>query len=263
MPELPEVEIIRRGLSRHILSETIEDVDIRLPRQIHFPSAPEFRAQIRGCTIKEVQRRGKYLLLALTHSMMLVIHLRMTGRIVYAPDGEVRDRYARVVFLLASGAVLVFGDIRTFGALYLLPRHDLYRITDAFTAEGLRQKAQGRRTFVKAFLLQQENIAGIGNIYADEALFVAGIHPARRVNTLTVEEWSRLHQAVRQVLREGITDGGTTFRDYQNADGGQGHHQEHLHVYEREGTACNVCGTEIEKIKLSGWGTRFCPICQK
>ena len=274
MPELPEVEIIRRGLSRHILSETIEDVDIRLPRQIHFPSAPEFRAQIRGCTIKEVQRRGKYLLLALTRSMTLVIHLRMTGRIVYAPDGEVRDRYARVVFLLASGAVLVFGDIRTFGALYLLPRHDLYRITglaslgpeplsDAFTAEGLRQKAQGRRTFVKAFLLQQENIAGIGNIYADEALFVAGIHPARRVDTLTVEEWSRLHQAVRQVLWEGIADGGTTFRDYQNADGGQGHHQEHLHVYEREGTACDVCGTEIENIKLSGRGTRFCPICQK
>lgn len=274
MPELPEVEIIRRGLSRHICGAVITDVDILLPRQIKAMTPENFRTNLLGRVIETVDRRGKYLLLQLKEGWTLVIHLRMTGRIVYQADGVVRDRYARVVFSLASGAALVFGDIRTFGALYLLPRDDLVHLkgfsslgpeplSDSFTVSYLMKRAKGRKTAIKSFLLQQENIAGIGNIYADEALFVAGLHPARRVDTLNEAEVHSLHEAIQTVLCEGIEDGGTTFRDYQNADGGQGHHQEHLHVYEREGLPCDSCGALIEKIKIGGRGTRFCPHCQR
>lgn len=273
MPELPEVEIIRRGLERYICGEAITQVDVLLPRQIQAMSPDRFSALLRGRVIERVDRRGKYLLLQLSGRWTLVIHLRMTGRLVYEADGVVRDPYARVVFSLSSGADLVFGDVRTFGVLYLLPQEKAKALpglaslgpeplSAAFTPAYLHQEVKGKKAPVKSFLLQQEHVAGIGNIYADEALFVAGIHPARHVDTLSREQIDRLHDAIQSVLRDGIADGGTTFRDYKNAEGGQGHHQEHLHVYEREGLPCENCGSLIKKMKIGGRGTRYCPRCQ-
>lgn len=274
MPELPEVEIIRRGLAKHLPGKRIAEAEVLRPSQILRPTPEAFAREIEGKVIESVRRRGKYLLLFLSEALVLVVHLRMTGRLVYVADGEVRDPYARVVFSFADGSALVFGDVRTFGRLALLPVGDLDTLrglhelgpeplTPEFSVMYLQKAVARHRVPIKTFLLDQRRVAGIGNIYADEALFRAGIHPARRADTLMAAECGRLHAAVNEVIAAGIADGGTTFRDYQNAEGGKGHHQEHLAVYEREGEACPRCGTPIMKMKLGGRGTRYCPKCQK
>ena len=274
MPEMPEVEIIRRYLDKQLTGQRIMGVDLLLPRQIKWPEPEGYRAMAIGRTIAGMNRRGKYLLMALDNGSELVFHLRMTGRLVYEPDGVNHDSHARLLFQLDGGGLLVYGDTRTLGTLYALSPGERWRIhglaemgpeplTEDFTPAYIQQTAKGRRTAVKSFLLNQKYIGGIGNIYADEALFLAGIHPLRPVGSLSAAECQRLHQSVNTVIAAGIRDGGTTFRDYKNGEGKQGSHQEQLYVYNRQGQPCRRCGTEIEKMTVGGRGTHLCPQCQR
>jgi len=274
MPEMPEVEIIRRYLDTQVAGKTIMNLDIRLPRMIKWPNVEGFRALVTGRTIKSMNRRGKYLLMELDNDSKVVFHLRMTGRLVYEPTGETSDHHARVIFHLQDGASLVYGDTRTLGTIHGLKPQELGMLkglaemgpeplSAEFTAEYLYKTAKQRKVAIKSFLLNQKYIGGIGNIYADEALFLAGIHPLRPANSLTQTECGRLWESVNKVIADGIADGGTTFRDYQNGEGGKGSHQEHLYVYGRKGEQCRNCGAVIERITVGGRGTHFCPKCQE
>lgn len=274
MPEMPEVEIIRRYLDTQVAGKTIMNLDIRLPRMIKWPDVEGFRALVTGRTIKSMNRRGKYLLMELDNDSKVVFHLRMTGRLVYEPMGETSDHHARVIFYLQDGASLVYGDTRTLGTIHGLKSQELGMLkglaemgpeplSAEFTAEYLYKTANQRKVAIKSFLLNQKYIGGIGNIYADEALFLAGIHPLRPANSLTQTECGRLWESVNKVIADGIADGGTTFRDYQNGEGGKGSHQEHLYVYGRKGEQCCNCGAVIERITVGGRGTHFCPNCQE
>ncbi len=274
MPEMPEVEIIRCYLDTQVAGKTIMNLDIRLPRMIKWPDVEGFRALVTGRTIKGMNRRGKYLLMELDNDSKVVFHLRMTGRLVYEPTGETSDHHARVIFHLQDGASLVYGDTRTLGTIHGLKPQELGMLkglaemgpeplSAEFTAEYLYKTANQRKVAIKSFLLNQKYIGGIGNIYADEALFLAGIHPLRPANSLTQAECGKLWESVNKVIADGIADGGTTFRDYQNGEGGKGSHQEHLYVYGRKGEQCRNCGAVIERIAVGGRGTHFCPNCQE
>ena len=274
MPEMPEVEIIRRYLDKMVQGQQIMSVDIVLPRMIKWPEPEKFRSLVTGQRIESMARRGKYLLMKLTGGREVVFHLRMTGRLVYEPEGVNHDSHARVIFKLGNGASLVYGDTRTLGTIHGLQAGERWRLkglsemgpeplSDDFTAEYLQGVAQKRKGAIKSFLLNQKYISGIGNIYADEALFLAGIHPQRPANMLTETECRKLAAAVNDVIAAGIADGGTTFRDYQNGAGGKGGHQEHLYAYGRTGQPCRKCGTPMERITVGGRGTHFCPQCQE
>ena len=274
MPEMPEVEIIRRYLDTQVAGKKIIHLTILLPRMIIWPDVEGFRALVTGRTIKGMNRRGKYLLMELDNASKVVFHLRMTGRLVYEPAGETSDHHARVIFHLQDGASLVYGDTRTLGTIHGLKPQELGMLkglvemgpeplSAEFTAEYLYRTASQRKVAIKSFLLNQKYIGGIGNIYADEALFLAKLHPQRKACSLNEEECIRLHEAVNQVIEAGIKDGGTTFRDYRNGAGGKGTHQEHLYVYHRQGQPCRECGVLIEYTKVGGRGTHYCPMCQR
>ena len=275
MPEMPEVEIIRRYLDKQLAGQRIEAFESLLPRQIQFPAPDKFEAMVCGQEIAGMGRRGKYMLMRLVSGTELVFHLRMTGSLVYVPAGETFDNnHIRQIFYLLGGGRLYFADIRTFGTICAVQpgEEGLVRglaemgpepLSPEFTPTYLQQEAHGRRTPVKNFLLDQRRVGGIGNIYADEALFLAKVHPSREAGSLTVEEWQHLHAAVNQVIAAGIEDGGTTFRDYRNGAGGKGSHQDNLYVYNRQGEPCRECGVLIEYTKLGGRGTHYCPMCQQ
>ncbi len=274
MPEMPEIETIRRSLEPHIKGCSIKSVEVLLPRQIKWPEPEAFVARILQTKVDRLDRVGKYLLLQLDNNVSLIFHLRMTGQLVYVPaEGEDRSHHNRLILHLSDGARLIFSDTRTFGTLYAMEQEELWRIqgmaemgpeplSATFTAEYLAQAVAGRKTRIKSFLLDQRKIGGLGNIYVDEALFLAGIHPQRLAGSLKPGEIKKLHETVNKVIADGIADGGTTFRDYRDGNGDRGSHQEHLYVYGRDGEPCRMCGTLLEKTKVGGRGTRFCPKCQ-
>lgn len=276
MPEMPEVETVRRSLEPHLTDKQITQVEILLPRQIKWPEQPEaFEKRILQQRIVGLDRVGKYLLLQLGNEVSLVFHLRMTGQLVYvAAEADDCTHHNRLVLHLDDGARLIFSDTRTFGTMYAMKPEELQLIkgmaemgpeplSEQFTAEYLRQAVAGKKTRIKSFLLDQNKIGGLGNIYVDEAMFLAGIHPMRLAGSLSYEEIEKLHGAVNKVIADGIADGGTTFRDYRDGNGEKGSHQEHLYVYARDGQPCRLCGAVIEKSKVGGRGTRYCPRCQK
>lgn len=274
MPEMPEIETIRRSLEPHIQGREIRRVEVLLPRQVKWPEPDVFVARITQTHVDRLDRIGKYLLLQLDNGISLIFHLRMTGQLVYVAAGaEDNTHHNRMILHLDDGARLVFSDTRTFGTLYAMAQDELWRIqgmaemgpeplSEAFTVEYLTEAAKGKKTRIKSFLLDQSKIGGLGNIYVDEALFLAGVHPMRTAGSLTAEELAKLHDTVNKVIADGIADGGTTFRDYRDGNGGKGSHQEHLYVYGRDGEPCRNCGTLLEKTKVGGRGTRFCPKCQ-
>ena len=273
MPEMPEVETIRRSLEKKLLGRQIQNADIILPRQVKWPDAVDFAARVTGRRFVRLERSGKYLIFVLDNGNELIFHLRMTGRLLYQSVGAERDAYTRLVFTLDDASVLLYADTRTFGAIYALTVGERWRVrglsemgpeplSDAFTPEYLQNALKDRKTKIKSFLLDQRKIGGLGNIYADEALYLARIHPLRLAGSLDAAEISRLYAAVNDVIRCGIEDGGTTFRDYVDGNGDRGHHQESLQVYHRNGQPCRHCGTLIEKITVGGRGTHFCPHCQ-
>lgn len=300
MPELPEVETVARDLARSVSGATIANVTWTWDRTIRHPQPPErFAAELRGATIRRAGRRAKTVLLHLDDGRVLTTALRMTGALIVAPAGTPDDPYARVIFHLADGRQLRFRDIRKFGRIGLWEPGGLrrrvaagragsgrrrpkrvaepaaaYRVGDvfavhgpeplaaSFTARRLGERLRGRRGRLKSLLLDQTFVAGIGNIYADEALWRARLHPLRTAETLDEEAVGRLHRSIRAVLRQGIRYRGSSFSDYIGADGEPGENQGRLSVYRRTGEPCLRCGTAIERIVVGQRSTHFCPRCQ-
>lgn len=278
MPELPEVEYVARQLQQTLIGQSITAVQVNWARAIGHPDVPSFCTRLSGAKISRIGRRAKLLLVFLSNEETLVIHRRMTGNILLfpaAPEGavwhELPDPYCRVAFLLADGRRMAFSDPRKFGRMALygpgelqaaLKGYGLEPLGEEFTATALARLLKGHARQIKPFLLDQTAVAGIGNIYADEALFRAGIHPLRRTDTLSSAEVGRLHEAIRTVLEAGIAHGGTTFGRHQDIWGEAGWNREHLQVYQHEEMPCVRCGTLIVRIVVAQRGTHFCPQCQ-
>ncbi|MDI6873363.1 bifunctional DNA-formamidopyrimidine glycosylase/DNA-(apurinic or apyrimidinic site) lyase [Candidatus Solincola sp.] len=273
MPELPEVEIVRRQLDEELGGACIAAVEVLLPRLVKYPNPTSYRRGLRGRTVRGVGRRGKYLLIHLDDDRILVIHLGMTGSLRFASPGVERPRHTHLVFRLEDGRELLFVDPRTFGETALLREGDfrplpgLHRLgpeplDERFTLGELRRALRGRCR-IKAALLDQSRVAGIGNIYADEALHRAGIHPLRHLDELSPREVTRLHRAIREVLREAIERGGSSVSDYVDTRGEKGNFQDHHRVYRRAGKPCPRCGEMICRKRLAGRSTYFCPRCQR
>ncbi|MCY3780831.1 MAG: DNA-formamidopyrimidine glycosylase [Chloroflexi bacterium] len=270
MPELPEVETVVRGLREPLIGRRILSMWQDWAPTIHSPSLQEFAARIAGQTVERIRRRGKYILVELDHDT-LVIHLKMSGRLYVAEAGveHEADRWVHVRLDLDNGQQLRFSDLRKFGRVYLtddvaglLAHLGPEPLSDDFTLEHFRASMYRRKRAIKALLLDQELVAGIGNIYADEALFRAGIHPATGVDKLSDEETERLHETIRAALIAGIEHEGASINWYRKADGQKGESQDHFFVYGRTGLPCRQCGTTINKIRLAQRGTHFCPDCQ-
>lgn len=273
MPELPEVETVKRTLNALVAGKTIRAVTVRLPRIIQRPEEPEaFAAALEGRTIRHIERRGKFLRFVLDE-LVLVSHLRMEGRYSVVPGGEPVEKHTHVLFHLTDGTDLRYKDVRQFGTMHLfrpgeefelppLCKLGLEPLEDAFTAEALRGLLDGRRAPIKPLLLNQAYVAGLGNIYVDESLHKAGIHPERPAASLRRAEWERLHAAIRSTLEEAVEAGGTSVRSYVNGQGEMGMFQFNLYVYGREDEPCRTCGTAIVKTVLGGRGTHVCPVCQ-
>ena len=272
MPELPEVETIRRQLAPHLEGRAITDAEILDPRWTR-PHAPEeTAAALRGATIVRVGRRGKYLVWTLSEDRYLLLHLRMTGTLLFDPPTE--PVHTRVRFALDDGHRLIYVDPRRFGTGHLLagaPARNAYLtlrlgvepFTPEFTAEHLRRIARGRTAPVKTFVLDQRRIAGVGNIYADEALFRAGIHPLRPAGRLTLAEWTRVRQAIEDALGAGIEAKGASIDDFRHVDGARGSFQDRFLVHRRAGETCSRCGATIRKTVVGGRGTYVCEGCQR
>lgn len=271
MPELPEVETIRRQLAPHLEGRTIlraELLDARWTR----PSRPEpIARQLAGATVKSVERSGKYLILALSSEMHLLVHLRMTGSLLFDP--VVPSPHTRALFHLDGDHLLTYADPRRFGTAHLLhgrgareaylaARLGPEPFSDEFTAAYLRLAARGRLAPVKAFILDQRRVAGVGNIYADEALYRAGVHPLRPAGRLNSAQWEALRDAIRAALEAGIEAKGATIDDFRHVDGARGSFQDRFLVHRREGKACSRCGTVIRKLVVGGRGTYVCERCQ-
>ncbi|MCL4290171.1 MAG: bifunctional DNA-formamidopyrimidine glycosylase/DNA-(apurinic or apyrimidinic site) lyase [Thermoleophilia bacterium] len=273
MPELPEVETVRARLEPLLAGRRLERVAILDPRLTR-PEPPDaVSARLEGRRVDGVRRRGKYLVIDLEGDGHLLVHLRMTGSFRHtAGSAPGADGHARAVVELDDGGRLVYRDVRRFGTWSLLERGELDAylgvrlgpepLGPGFTAAALRSALAGRRAPVKAALLDQRTVAGIGNIYADEALWLARLHPLAAAGELGPGDVARLARAIRRVLRTGIDRHGATLRDYRAPDGASGSMQEEFRVYGRGGAPCPRCGTPIAKARVAGRGTWLCPTCQ-
>jgi len=299
MPELPEVETVRASLERALVGERLQRIDLRRPN-LRFPFPERFAERLGGRTIEAVTRRAKYLRLHLDGGEILVVHLGMTGRFILAMAADGRASTGRgavvgtydrvsghlaqhdhVVFETAAGALVTYNDPRRFGYMLLvdgatIESHPLFRALGAeplgttLDAGALAARAAGRRADLKAFLMDQRNIAGLGNIYVCEALFRAGLSPRRRAGTIAGrtgrpnQKTERLLAGVRTVLSEAVAAGGSTLRDYRQPDGTSGAFQDHHDVYDREGAPCRRAGCPgtIRRVVQAGRSTFYCPCCQ-
>jgi formamidopyrimidine-DNA glycosylase len=271
VPELPEVETIRRQLAPHLEGRTLLDVVILDPRWTRPDDPRVTEAGLRGRVVEQVGRSGKYLVWRLTGGVHLLIHLRMTGALLFDPPED--PIHTRVRFALDDDHRLAYVDPRRFGTGHLLAdaaARDAYLgerlgvepLTSAFTTEHLRERAHGRRTPAKSFVLDQRNIAGVGNIYADEALFRARIHPLRPAGALTRGQIDALRIGIEESLAAGIDAKGATIDDFRHVDGAHGSFQDLFLVHRRAGEPCVVCGTTIRKLVVGGRGTYVCERCQ-
>lgn len=274
MPELPEVETVRRTLNRLVKGKTIETVDIKWPNIIKRPGEPEeFARMMVGESIQNIERRGKFLLFYLDHYVM-VSHLRMEGKYRVHEANEPYDKHVHVVFTFTDGTELRYHDVRKFGTMHLfrsgeeeneLPLSQLgYEpFSEQFTPEYLWERLKKTSRLVKTALLDQKIVVGLGNIYVDEVLFRSGIHPEIKSHQLSFESCKRLHQHIVDTLQEAVDAGGSTIRSYINSQGEIGTFQLQLLVYDRQGEPCQTCGRVIEKTVVGGRGTHFCVSCQK
>jgi formamidopyrimidine-DNA glycosylase len=274
MPELPEVETVRRALEPALVGRTIERaeiVDARLTR----PEEPQLvAAELDGERVAAVERRGKYLVIRFQSGRALLVHLRMTGSFRTTRDGEGdEDPYRRAVVSLDDGSDVAYRDVRRFGTWLLLEPDEVEPylavrlgpepLEQRFTPRVLRDRLAGRRAPLKAALLDQRTVAGLGNIYADEALWRAKLHPRREAGTLTAAEIRRAHTGIREALEMGVARQGSTLRDYRQPDGASGSMQDEFKAYGRLGEPCERCGTPIDRIVVGGRGTWYCPRCQR
>jgi formamidopyrimidine-DNA glycosylase len=272
MPELPEVETIRRQLEPEIVGRRIEAVEIRDERWTRPTPPREVERALAGRTIEGVERRGKYLLLRLEGDQTLAMHLRMTGNLLL-DDESPEPPYLRAQLRFDDGGRLLFTDPRRFGHAVVLGAEELEEyfasrlgvepLSDSLTAEELCRLASGRRAPLKSFLLNQLGVAGIGNIYADEALHRAELHPLSPAGSMKPDDCERLRLGIVEALEAGLASGGASIDDYRDARGEQGAMQDEFLVHMREGKPCPRCGAEIRRIVVGGRSTYFCPSCQR
>lgn len=271
MPELPEVETVVRGVRESLVGRTITGVSLDWPAGLVTPDSMLFAARIAGQTVRRVDRRGKYILITLDPDT-LIIHLKMTGRLYVVPDAAEQhtDRWVHFTFQLDNAHQLRFSDSRKFGRVYLV--EDPAQVTgllgpepldEVFTLDLFRARLAGRSGALKPLLLNQMFLAGMGNIYVDEALFASGLHPLRRAGSLDEGDIARLYEAIRCVLDEGVRREGASVNWYRKPDGTKGSAQNGLNVYGRTGLPCPRCGTPVIKIVVGQRGTHLCPTCQK
>jgi formamidopyrimidine-DNA glycosylase len=271
MPELPEVETIRRDLMPRVVGHTITHVFLSpdAPRLVRWPSPAEFCRALPGQRIEAISRRGKYLLFHLSEGRYLIVHLRMTGALLHRPQDAPDDPYLWIRFSLDDSSELRYTDLRKLGSMWLVEEPEAIvgklgpDALEGLSWQALRSLTDGRSAPIKAVLMDQQALAGLGNIYSEEALFLAGIHPRRPAKSLNDDEVTRLHRAIGEVLAEAMSHRGSSFRDYVDAEGRQGQHQWHVRVYRRTDEPCYTCGTQIQRIKLGGRSTHFCPRCQR
>ena len=272
MPELPEVETVRRGLEKLILGKKISNIDIRYPKMIK-TDLDEFQKEMPGQVIQTMGRRGKYLLFYLSDKV-LISHLRMEGKYFYYPDQVPERKHAHVLIHFEDGGTLVYEDVRKFGTMELLAPEllEAYFLSKKLGPEPTEKDfdlgkfklaLKKSKKPIKTHLLDQTLVAGLGNIYVDEVLWRAKVHPSRTSNSLTAQEARKVHDETINVLGQAVEKGGSTIRTYTNAFGEDGTMQEFHQVYDKAGQACSRCGTIIEKIQLGGRGTHFCPKCQR
>ncbi len=272
MPELPEVETIRRQLEPEITGARIAEAEVLDERWTRPESPREVEKALTGRTIEAVERRGKYLLLRLEGERTLAMHLRMTGNLLLVDGGE-DPPYLRARLRLDGGRRLLFTDARRFGHAVVLDDAELEEyfaarlgvepLSDSLTAEELCRRAAGRRAPLKSFLLNQLGVAGIGNIYADEALHRAELHPLSPAGSMKPEDCERLRVGIVAALEAGLASGGASIDDYRDSRGEQGGMQDEFLVHTREGKPCLRCGAEIERIVVAGRSTYYCPSCQR
>ncbi|HXK32628.1 MAG TPA: bifunctional DNA-formamidopyrimidine glycosylase/DNA-(apurinic or apyrimidinic site) lyase, partial [Dehalococcoidia bacterium] len=275
MPELPEVETVRRDLEARIVGRTIVSCEIAAdaPRLVQLLTPSEFCRQLRGRTVAGLRRRGKYLIVDLDDGRAWVMHRRMSGNVLYRRPDDPPDDYVRATFDLDDGHQLRWADLRKFGTMWLV--EDATMVMEAlgpeplaseFTPAVLRGRAGRRAAPIKSVLLDQSVVAGLGNLYSDEALHYARIHPLRPANRLRPDDWVRLHAGIIEALRMGIeargSSLGTTLRDHVNVDGDPGRNQETVQAYGRAGQPCYRCGTLMRRIKIGGRSSVYCPKCQ-
>jgi formamidopyrimidine-DNA glycosylase len=267
VPELPEVETIRAQLAPRLEGRTFSRVEILDPRLTRPHDLFEVMEELEGDRVDSVERRGKYLLLRLESGLSLLVHLRMTGSFGFAPMS-----HERAVLELDDGSRLAYRDVRRFGTWlvledlqlepYLAAKNGPEPLGSRFTASWLTQRLAARRAPLKAVLLDQRVVAGLGNIYADEALWRSRLNPLRPANDVSPAEAARLHRSIRAALRAGIDRQGSTLSDYRTPEGDAGGMQDEFRVYGRDGEPCSRCGTTISKTRVGGRGTWFCPRCQ-
>lgn len=275
MPELPEVETIRRDLEKEILGARVLDVKAEKPNPLRGISLPQFRKEVTGKKVEALRRRAKNLLLDLSGGRTIVLHLRLAGQLLLRKKGEPADRFVRLTFLLEEGRELRFADMRRFGTIdlwettkvdeILNQKYGPEPLSPAFTVTTLENILQRKGGRIKVVLMDQKALAGIGNIYSDEILFAAGIHPLRSAKSLKREEMQKIYQAVQKILKEAIKRRGSSGpqeTEYRDIRGEKGEQQEHHQVYRRTGLPCPQCGTAIKRIKIGGRSGHYCPQCQ-
>lgn len=273
MPELPEVETAARSLAPQVVGRSIVAIEkLDWERMVETPAVPALRALLPGRQIAAVGRRAKWLLIRLDAGWTLAIHLRMSGNLIVRGPDDPADRHTHLVLALDDGRRILFEDQRKFGRLRLLDAagmadldaaHGPEPLADTFTPERLGQILAGRQVKIKPLLLDQQAIAGLGNIYVSEALWLARIHPLTVAAAITGAQASDLHAAIRQVLRQAISNQGSSLRNYRNSYGLPGTNQDHFLVYDREGAPCERCAAPITRIVVAQRSTFFCPTCQR
>ncbi len=288
MPELPEVESVRRGLADLIIDKKFCSIKVTNSKSFLAEKEAE-KTFLLNSRVTKIRRRAKVLIIDLSTDYSLVIHLKMTGQVVYRGSdqawgaghpndsliGDLPDRSTRIEFAFCDGSKLFFNDQRKFGWVKLMPtvlvpelpfmqKVGPEPLTDDFNGEVFAERLKRKqRSKIKPTLLDQSVVAGIGNIYADESLLLAKIHPARLVGDLTAEEIFRLAEKIKEVLQKSVDAGGSSSRNYVDAEGKKGNYLSGAYAYKRDGQACRICGDQIVKIKLAGRGTHYCPTCQK
>ena len=272
MPELPEVETVRRAIAPILGGACLEAVEIRDARLVRPFDPGVVASALVGERVAGVGRRGKYLIVGFDSGRSLLVHLRMTGSLRYAKRGAlIDDPHTRAVLILDNGSDVAYRDVRRFGTWELFEAGDLDPYLEArlgpeplgpLSAARLGVRLEGRRAPLKAALLDQRTIAGLGNIYVDEALWISCLHPLRVAGSLDAAELARLHRAIRRVLRKGIERQGSTLRDYAQPDGSYGSMQDEFRAYGRGGEPCDRCGAPLVRIVVGGRTTTYCPDCQ-
>ena len=272
MPELPEVESVRQSLASLVVGDTIIQSDVYLKKMVKAPTLKAFESLIQNQTIHGIDRRGKHLIIVLD-DQLLMVHLRMEGKFFLSPAPSTKMKHEHLRFHLKSGRILSYHDVRTFGTFHLYPKQPykalppllkagLEPFDEDFNGAYLKSKLSLRSIPLKAALLDQTVLLGLGNIYADEVLFEAGLHPLKKASALTLKSYDALASASIKILDKAIQAGGTLIRTYHNTLGVDGLFQLQLKVHTKQGQPCQTCHTLIEKIKVSGRSTYFCPTCQ-